>query len=214
MENLDIYDEFENPIGTVSRADAHTQGLWHKTVHVWILRPNGKILFQMRSKNLKDNPSKLYTSASGHVSSGETLPQAVVREVSEELGINLDMNLAKFISKGKFVADFKKTDGSEYHDRAIYNVFFLADEHPLLEYNFQDAELDGLFEVDIAQTLKIMQTGMGSVKANGVIKEQGQTKLVERTFSLPDFLILPTDTPMSKFGWILEKAKNLQFMQE
>lgn len=206
MENLDIYDENENFIGVVSRAEAHLKGLWHKTVHVWILRPNGKILFQMRAKNLKDNPSKLYTSASGHVSSGESLPEAVVREVSEELGINLDMQKTHFVSKNKFTADFLRTDGTEFHDRAIFNVFFLPDDNSLLDYNFQDEELDGLFELPIKQTLEIMRTGTGAVSASGVIKENEKNIYTERQFSLEDFLILKSDTPMGKFGWVLEKA--------
>ena len=86
-ELLDIYDENGNHIGIEDRNIVHQKGLWHKTIHCWIVKDRNHILFQKRSSNLLDNPNKLYTTASGHIKAGESLHDAFAREVSEELGI-------------------------------------------------------------------------------------------------------------------------------
>lgn len=41
MEYLDILDENGESTGkTASRDEAHQKGLWHKSVHVWIINSN------------------------------------------------------------------------------------------------------------------------------------------------------------------------------
>lgn len=75
---LDIYDENENHIGTEDRNVVHQKGLWHKTTHCWLIQ-NGMIMFQQRSHKLNNNPGKLYTTASGHLSAGETPKQGLQR---------------------------------------------------------------------------------------------------------------------------------------
>ena len=89
MENLDIYDEYMNKIGTESRDTVHHNGLWHKTVHCWMYDDDGNIYFQIRADS-----GKLYTTASGHVLAGETVRDAFRREIFEEIGINTDASNA------------------------------------------------------------------------------------------------------------------------
>lgn len=82
MEYLDIYDEDKNYLGKELRSVVHEKGLWHNTVHCWLYDKEGNIYFQIR----KDEKT-LYTTASGHVSAGETIKEAFGREVKEEIGI-------------------------------------------------------------------------------------------------------------------------------
>ena len=205
-EQLDIYDEKGNPLGRELRSAVHEQGLWHKTVNLWVLRPGNKILFQMRSSSLRDNPSKLYTPASGHVLAGESVEDCLKREAAEELGIALDFSRAHFIEQGRFVADFTQTDGKLYRDRALYHIHFLEDGRDLTLYDFQQEELDGLYEFSLAEALELFQAKREKIPARGVIKQNGRPQICDATFTLADFLILSSETPMSKFGRIMKMA--------
>lgn len=205
-EFLDIYNEVGDHIGQEKRNIAHAKGLWHKTTHCWILRKPNHILFQLRSKELKDNPNKLYTSASGHVAAGETLKQALKREAKEELGLEINTEPAELIKVWKYTADFVTTDGVEFHDRTFSNIFILEENSPITEYNFQDEELDGLFEMPLAETLEVIKGSINSVNAKGIIKQNNKHIESERTFTIDDFLVIPPENAYTKFGFILEAA--------
>lgn len=206
-ELLDVYDENENFIGTMPRDEVHQKALWHKTTHCWLVKKPNTLLFQMRAKSLDNNPGKLYTTASGHVEAGETLKDALKREVEEELGAILDTNNAELIHKGQYKADFTKTNGDEFHDRALFHVFLLETDKELEEFDFQEEELEGVFELPIDETLELVKTCKGSIKALGSYKENGEIKTKEFEINIDDFLVLSHETPYQKFGNNLEAAK-------
>ena len=91
MEYLDIVDEAGIPTGrTVSRQEAHAEGILHRTAHVWIVRKvNGRteILLQKRSGEKDSFPGLYDTSSAGHIPAGEEPLPSALRELSEELGI-------------------------------------------------------------------------------------------------------------------------------
>ncbi len=208
-ELLDVYDEDGNFVEALPRSVVHEQGLWHRTTHCWLIKKPNSMLFQMRSNNLKDNPGKLYTTASGHVGAGEELKDALKREVEEELGAVLDTHNAELIHEGKYRADFTTTDGKEFHDRALFHVFLLDTNKELHEFDFQEEELEGLFALPAKETLELIKNETGTVIAKGVIKENGEIKEIEKKFSINDFLVLNHETAYEKFGFNLEKAIEL-----
>lgn len=71
MEIFDIIDENGNPTGkTVTREKAHTDGIPHRTAHIWIIRKKDgrvQVLFQKRSMNKDSFPGKFDTSSAGHI---------------------------------------------------------------------------------------------------------------------------------------------------
>jgi len=90
MEMLDIFDEQGNPTGQAKdRFSVHRDGLWHRSVHVWIMNSRGKLLIQRRSAGKVDNPNKWDISAAGHVAAGDTPIDTAVREIAEELGVTV-----------------------------------------------------------------------------------------------------------------------------
>ncbi len=93
MEKLDIYNENGEFIGTEERDVVHEKGLWHKTVHCWLYDKEGNVFFQKR----KDRGT-LYTTASGHLSAGESVTEAFQREIKEEIGLNIDANDATLVN--------------------------------------------------------------------------------------------------------------------
>lgn len=55
MEYIDIFDENNNPTGEVKeKVQAHEDGNFHRTAHVWIMNDKKELLLQKRSakKNL------------------------------------------------------------------------------------------------------------------------------------------------------------------
>ena len=90
VAQIDIYDESMNYLGKMEKVQAHEEGMWHKSVHLWIT--NGKsVLLQLRAPQKKSFPNKWDISVAGHVDAGETPLQAVQREYQEELGIVWDL---------------------------------------------------------------------------------------------------------------------------
>ena len=66
-----------------------TPGVEQACVYVALVNSGGEIYVQHRAKTKRLWPDRETISASGHVDPGETFEQAAVREVREELGIEL-----------------------------------------------------------------------------------------------------------------------------
>ena len=89
-ELIDVLNEKGEKTGkVVTRKEVHEKGLWHRVIVVAILDENGHLLMQQRSAKVETNRGKWDVSAAGHVSSGQTSKQAAIREVSEEIGLEL-----------------------------------------------------------------------------------------------------------------------------
>lgn len=87
-EFFEIYDETGNSCGLAKRSDCHgNPKLIHRTVHVMVFHPDGRILLQQRCHDKDIQPGKWDTAVGGHVMPGEIWQQAARRELKEELGI-------------------------------------------------------------------------------------------------------------------------------
>jgi isopentenyl-diphosphate Delta-isomerase len=86
-EILEIVDADDRAIGRATRAEIHARSLLHRAVHVFLFNSAGDIYVQRRSSSKDRHPSKLDSSAAGHVDPGESYEQTAVRELREELGI-------------------------------------------------------------------------------------------------------------------------------
>lgn len=89
MEIVDIIDIDNNVIGQTSKADVHEQGLRHRVSAVLLKNNEGKYLFPTAS-DIKVEAGKLYHSAAGHVSSGESYKISAIRELEEECGVAVE----------------------------------------------------------------------------------------------------------------------------
>ncbi|MGD9124592.1 MAG: NUDIX domain-containing protein [Desulfarculaceae bacterium] len=93
QEILAVVDAEDRIIDTRTRGEIHQGGLLHRAVHILVLDAQGRIYLQRRSANKDSHPHKWTSSASGHVDAGEDYAQAAVRELKEEL--NLDLPLTR-----------------------------------------------------------------------------------------------------------------------
>ena len=87
-ELLPIVDENGNTIGKTTRSEAHgPKRPLHPVVHLHLFNSQGKLYLQRRPLWKDVQPGKWDTATGGHVGYGESISNALMREVSEELGI-------------------------------------------------------------------------------------------------------------------------------
>lgn len=122
IEYFDIYTPEGSFTGkTASRSEAHKKGLWHKSIHIWIVCGE-KVLLQKRSLAKESYPDKWDISAAGHISAGEDVLKTAVREIEEELGLVVAESELEFLFSVKNIAVLN--DGS-FIDNEINEVFLL-----------------------------------------------------------------------------------------
>jgi isopentenyl-diphosphate delta-isomerase type 1 len=134
MEYIDIFDEFNNSTGKIKEKNqAHEDGEFHRTAHIWIINDKNELLLQKRSAHKKSYPNYWDTSAAGHIQSGESVVQGALRELKEELGLNVNKNELKYLSTIKSTKDPKNME--------FCYVYLLKCNKKIEEYIFEDNEV-------------------------------------------------------------------------
>lgn len=162
VEYLDIVDENGKPTGvSKSRSEIHSGNYRHNTVHVYIFHKTQsgmEFLVHLRSKTKDHSPNKWDTRFGGHVKSGDTVEQAVLGELREEVG--LDTSLGDFIIG--FTAEH---DWPNNHERnSIYYYQFDGDTSSLKFNDGEVQEVKWLSEKDILVSLKDDSAWTGGVE--------------------------------------------------
>jgi len=88
-EYFDIVNERDEVVGRATRKEVHARALWHRAVHVLMFDAAGRLFLQKRSMKKDMSPGLWDSSCAGHVDAGEGYDNAAVRELREELGIEL-----------------------------------------------------------------------------------------------------------------------------
>lgn len=134
-ELLDIVNEHDQVIGVIPRSQAYAENKLASLRAAWLLikDQDGRFWIPRRQSTKEILPNYLDGSAVGHVSSGETYEQAMIREVAEELNINITMMPYRLVGKltpqqgsicfieifelqvpKGFIIDYNKNDFSEF----------------------------------------------------------------------------------------------------
>ena len=90
-EIFDVVNERDEVIGQRSRNEVHRLGLMHRAVHVLVFNSAGLVFLQKRSLSKDRQPGLWDSSASGHVDTGEDYDACAVRELGEEIGLQLNV---------------------------------------------------------------------------------------------------------------------------
>lgn len=90
VELIEIVDEEGKYTGKIlPREEIHNRNYLHNEVACFVINDNKEILLEKRSPNKRYSPNK-YGLCAGHVMAGESLENALVREIKEEIGIVLE----------------------------------------------------------------------------------------------------------------------------
>lgn len=98
MEIRDLYDKNRNLTGeTIYKGEPIPQGKYIAVVLSFIQNSKGEFLIQKRSK-VKNGK---YGSTSGHLETGETSLYGMIREIKEELGLNIKPTELELLNSGR-----------------------------------------------------------------------------------------------------------------
>ncbi len=129
-ERFPVVDEEGNVIGSILRSQAHDgTKILHPVVHLHVFNSQGQLFLQQRPSWKDIQPNRWDTATGGHVDYGETIEEALYREVREEL------NITTFtpIFLGKYIFESKQERELVY----VYKTIYVGEPHPNPE------ELDG-----------------------------------------------------------------------
>ncbi|MBT8209888.1 MAG: NUDIX domain-containing protein [Eudoraea sp.] len=137
-EYVDILDDKGQRTGkVVTKREAHKSGLFHPTVQIWFFTQDGRILLQQRGENKETFPLLWDVSVAGHISAGEEILDAALREIKEEIG--LEINADQLIPLGQFKSVQKHRE--DLIDKEFHNTFLCQLEVPISELRKQDSEV-------------------------------------------------------------------------
>ncbi len=92
MELIQIVDENGNFTGQIiDKEEAHDKNLLHNEVAAFIINDKEQVLLQKRSANKRFNPNK-WALCAGHVDAHESLENAILREIKEEVGLDISID--------------------------------------------------------------------------------------------------------------------------
>lgn len=143
-ELFDILDENGNKTGkTKLRSKVHRDGDWHKTIHIWIINDNGDILLQRRCATKDSNPNMLDISSAGHLSAGDDSLEGALRELKEELNLDIKPEELHFIKTLKESTKYTETFiNNEFND-----LYVLRTNKRIEDMKFQEEEISEIMYI-------------------------------------------------------------------
>lgn len=131
-EYWDIYDEKGNKIEkTVKRGDKLSDNEYHLVTNAWIVNKKGEFLITQRAET-KTYPL-MWECTGGSALKGETSKEAAMREIKEELGIDVDEREAKYI--GSNIRYYKNCPD-------ILDVWVFKSDADIREVKIQEEEVN------------------------------------------------------------------------
>ena len=159
-EWFDVCDVEGVPTGeTVSRQEAHAQGIRHRTAHVWVWREReGKkeVLLQKRSQEKDSYPGCYDTSSAGHVPAGEEPLDSARRELFEELGIQAGEE--DLLPVGRFTIQYEEVfHGSLFKDNEVSFVYAYQGEVDEKTLKLQEEEIEEVRWFPLEEVCKALE---------------------------------------------------------
>lgn len=143
-EYFDILDENGNKNGEIKlRNEVHRDGDWHKAVHIWIINDKGDILLQRRCATKDSNPNMLDVSCAGHLTAGDDSISGAIRELKEELNIEVKPSELQFINTIKRSAKYTST----FINNEFDDLYILRTKKGIEDMKYQEEEISEIFFV-------------------------------------------------------------------
>lgn len=158
---IDVMDENGVPSGRAKpRSSIHRDGDWHRTVHVWLANGRGEVLFQKRSMTKESFPGAWDVSAAGHIESGETSAAAAIKELREELGIDVppgDLRLLFSVKSTLTRGNGSFRGSGSFIDNEISDVYVVWLDIDKNDFHLQASEVSDVRFVEVARLARLAQ---------------------------------------------------------
>jgi len=153
MELWDLYTEDRAPTGkTHIRGEEIPEGYYHLVVHVWIKNSKGQYLISQRSAS-RPFSALMWECVGGSVLAGENSLEGAVREVKEEVGLDLDP------ASGKLVRSVTGRVHRGVKFRDILDVWVFPYDGPLSLENATTDEVAQVQWMTPAQIRRLLESG-------------------------------------------------------
>ena len=120
-ELIEVLDDNGNKTGIIkTKSEIKRNGDYHRAIRVVIVNSNNEVLFQKRSNKKKIFPNLWSIYLTGHVKANEEPIDALIREVKEEIGIDILSNELEYLYTIK--EEKKKKD---YDERIFFDTYLL-----------------------------------------------------------------------------------------
>ncbi len=152
VELWDVYDIAGNLIpGRVSVRGKHDlkDGEYHLLVHIWILHSNGKVILSRRQKG--KTFAGAWECTGGCVRQGEDSLTAALREVREEIGLELDPACGENY--------FRYRRNYPHGAKALCDVWVFKQDFDEESFQLQEEEVSDVQMVNAARLRKMMLNG-------------------------------------------------------
>lgn len=146
-EKIDIVTKEGEPTGKIAlKSEAHKNGWYHNTIHLWLYTKQGEILLQQRSHKKTIHPLLWDVSVAGHIDTGETFIEAALRETKEEIGLQLDTKSLQKI--GSFLHE---TNYGDIQDNEFHQVYIAELKVDVNQLQPQEDEVEALKLVSFSE---------------------------------------------------------------
>ncbi len=143
---VDIVDDDDQVVATVTRAEMRAGRLQHRAVSIAVLSSDGRLLVHRRADTKDVWPGMWDMAAGGVVGAGETYEQAARRELAEELGVWADE--LQSLGAGRFVDDAVALLGRGY--RCVHDGPFTFTDGEIAEVRWVGRdEFDALLDSEV-----------------------------------------------------------------
>ncbi len=140
-EYIDIVDIDGKPTGKSElKSVIHQKGYYHNTVHIWFYTLDGEILLSQRSAKKTICPLLWDVSVAGHIDAGESIEQAAIREIKEEIGISISKKDLHKIGVFKCFQSYE----NGINDNEFHHTFICELEVLLFDLIPQEEEVEAL----------------------------------------------------------------------
>lgn len=144
MEYFDILDENGQKTGKKKlREEVHRDGDWHRTVHIWIINDKNEVLLQRRCKNKDSNPNMLDISSAGHLSAGDESREGAIRELKEELNLDIKKEDLEYIKTIKV----EEGKGTNFINNEFNDIYLLKTNKKLSDMKYQEEEISEIMYI-------------------------------------------------------------------
>lgn len=144
MEYLDLYDKDGNKIGkTMIRGQEVPKGCYFNIVVCFVKNKEGKYLMQKTSKQ----KGSVYSATGGHVTAGQTFIESMIRELKEEIGIDVTEKELKFVDK--YIKN----------NQVVFNIYYLEKEIDISKCKLQKEEVEALYWMSEKEMEDIINEG-------------------------------------------------------
>jgi isopentenyldiphosphate isomerase len=159
-ELIDIVTKNGKPTGqSALKSEIHNKGLYHNTAHIWFYTNQGQILLAQRAASKAIYPLLWDVSVAGHIDAGESIEVGAIREIKEEIG--LQINFCDLQKIGVFECFQNYPNGIK--DYEFHHTYITPLTVPISTLKPQLEEVEALKLVTISQFKSLLENS----KENG-----------------------------------------------